>query len=105
MSKLEITLRAEAPNDFWEVEEPAHKAFWDLELPGRTRRGEHLVVQKLRNSIAFAHALNFVALELYPGALSGVSGKLRIDEVFKFNEGEVNDFDKTFLEFDGVGLV
>ena len=55
-----ITIRQEALNDYQETETVAREAFWDVYKPGCH---EHLVLHKLRKTLAFVKELDLVACD------------------------------------------
>ena len=56
---MEIELRLEEEKDHRLVEELTREAFWNVHFPGCD---EHLLIHKLRNTEAFVHELDFVAV-------------------------------------------
>jgi len=55
---LNITIRLEEEQDYFQTENMTREAFWDLFQPGCD---EHLVLHQLRQSAAFVPELDFVA--------------------------------------------
>ena len=55
---MDIVIRKERPEDYWNTEYMTQKAFWNLHVPGCS---EHLLVHKLRTDAAYIPELSRVA--------------------------------------------
>lgn len=56
---MEIIIRAELPNEYFENENVTREAFWNLFVPGCN---EHVLVHKLRGHLDYLQELSFVAI-------------------------------------------
>ncbi|MDR2854546.1 MAG: GNAT family N-acetyltransferase [Methanomicrobiales archaeon] len=61
MSKLDITIRSERPNDYHTLLNLTYKAFLTLDFPGRPRMDEHFLLHLLQHSSHVIPELCFVA--------------------------------------------
>ena len=56
---MEIIIRQELPEEYWETEYMTKKAFWNLHFPGCN---EHYLVHRLRSDKAYIPELSRVAV-------------------------------------------